>query len=186
MYSPRFMTLSPAPSDRSIVLVGLMGVGKTSIGRRLARRLGLRFVDSDDEIETAAGRKVAEIFEDFGEPGFRDGERRVIQRLIDGPRKVIATGGGAFIDERTRALILATCVAVWIDADIATLAGRVARRDHRPLLKGKDPAVVLRALAEARNPVYAQAHLHIRSEAQPHERTVDRILAALPDWEKPA
>jgi shikimate kinase len=168
----------PRP-DRCIVLVGLMGAGKSTVGRRLAKRLGLPFVDSDDEIEKAAGRTVREIFEAFGEPGFRDGERRVIARLIGGPRKVIATGGGAFVDEDTRRLVLDQCIAVWLDADIETLAARVRRRDNRPLLQGKDPVQVLRALAEVRNPLYAQAHIRIRSEPAPHERTVERILEAL-------
>jgi shikimate kinase len=184
MYSPRFMAFSLVRPDRSIVLVGLMGAGKTSVGRRLARRLGLPFVDSDEEIERAAGRSVAEIFEKFGEPGFRDGERRVIRRLIEGPLKVVATGGGAFMDEQTRALILETCIAIWIDADLETLARRVARRSHRPLLKDKNPIEVLRALSDVRGPVYALAHLHIQSEALPHERTVERIVEALSNRER--
>ena len=168
----------PRP-DRCIVLVGLMGAGKSTVGRRLARRLGFAFVDSDEEIEKAAGRSVAEIFESFGEASFRDGERRVIARLLGGPPKVLATGGGAFVDERTRSLILERCIAIWLDADVKTLAARVARRNHRPLLRGKDPAEVLRGLAQVRNPIYAQAHIHIRSEPAPHELTVERILAAL-------
>jgi len=168
----------PRP-DRCIVLVGLMGAGKSTVGKRLAKRLGLPFLDSDDEIERAADRTISEIFERFGEASFRDGERRVIARLIGGAPKVIATGGGAFMDPRTRALILERCIAIWLDADIATLADRVARRDHRPLLAGKNPVEVLEALAAVRNPVYALAHHHIRSQALPHERTVERILAAL-------
>lgn len=169
--------------DRCIVLVGLMGAGKSTVGRRLARRLGLPFVDSDEEIEKAAGRKIAEIFDRFGEPGFRDGERRVIARLIDGKPKVIATGGGAFVDESTRALILDKCVAVWLDADIGTLAERVSRRDHRPLLQGKDPLPLLEELAEKRNPIYAEAHVHVRSRSVPHERAVGRIIEALAERE---
>jgi len=165
--------------DRPIVLVGLMGAGKSTVGRRLAKRLGLPFTDSDSEIESAAHRTIAEIFDSYGESGFRDGERRVIARLLHGPVKVIATGGGAFLDERTRALILERCTAIWLDAAIDTLAVRVSRRDHRPLLHGKDPAEVLRELAERRNPVYAEAHIHIRSEDMPHERTVERIIEAL-------
>lgn len=168
----------PCP-DRCIVLVGLMGVGKSTIGRRLAKRLGLPFVDSDEEIEKAADHKIEEIFDRFGETGFRDGERRVIARLIDGKPKVVATGGGAFMDERTRALILDRCTAIWLDADVETLAERVSRRDHRPLLKGKDPLPLLRALAARRNPVYAEAHHHIRSQSVPHERAVERIIDAL-------
>jgi shikimate kinase len=168
----------PRP-DRCIVLVGLMGAGKSTVGRRLAKRLGLAFVDSDEEIEKAAGRTIREIFEGFGEPSFRDGERRVIARLVGGEPKVIATGGGAFVDEQTRQLILEQCIAIWLDADVETLAARVRRRDNRPLLHGKDPVQVLRGLAEVRNPLYVRAHIHIRSEPAPHERTVERILDAL-------
>ena len=168
----------PRP-DRCIVLVGLMGAGKSTVGKRLARRLGLPFLDSDEEIERAADRKISEIFDRFGEVSFRDGERRVIARLVGGQPKVIATGGGAFMDPRTRALILERCIAIWLDADIRTLADRVARRDHRPLLVGKDPLEVLEKLAALRNPVYAEAHIHIRSQALPHERTVEQIVAAL-------
>lgn len=170
------------PLDRSIVLVGLMGAGKSTIGRRLARRLQLDFVDSDEEIERAAARSIAEIFESFGEASFRDGERRVIARLIDGTPKVIATGGGAFLDRETRALILERCIAVWLDADLEVLAERVSRRDQRPLLKGKEPLPVLRSLADVRRPLYAEAHLHVRSQPAPHERAVDRIIKALAEW----
>jgi shikimate kinase len=168
----------PRP-DRPIVLVGLMGAGKSTVGRRLAKRLGLPFVDSDAEIELAADRSVSEIFDTFGEPSFRDGERRVIARLISGDPKVIATGGGAFVDPRTRALILERCTAIWLDADLETLAARVQRRDHRPLLRGKEPLPLLRELAERRNPLYAEAHIRIRSEATPHERAIEDILGAL-------
>jgi shikimate kinase len=177
--APAAMSAALPRPDRCIVLVGLMGAGKSTVGRRLAKRLGLAFIDSDEEIEKAAGRSIREIFDGFGEPSFRDGERRVIARLVGGQPKVIATGGGAFVDEQTRSLILEQCVAVWLDADIETLAARVARRDHRPLLYGKDPVQVLRSLAQVRNPIYAQAHIHIRSEPAPHERTVERILEAL-------
>jgi shikimate kinase len=165
--------------ERAIVLVGLMGVGKSTIGRRLAARLGLPFVDADDEIEVAAGMPISEIFERFGEAHFRDGERRVIARLIDGTPKVIATGGGAFVNPETRALILDRATAIWLDADIDTLVERVKRRGHRPLLKDKDPGEVLRALAEVRNPLYAEAHIHIESRPAPHDATVGAILARL-------
>lgn len=167
------------PSERSIVLVGLMGVGKSTVGRRLARRLGLPFVDSDEEIERAADHEIKEIFDRFGEASFRDGERRVIRRLIAGERKVIATGGGAFIDDETRALILDTCVAIWLDAEAETLAKRVSRRNHRPLLAGKDPLPFLRDLAEVRSPVYSQAHVRVSSGPGPHEQIVERIVRAL-------
>jgi shikimate kinase len=165
--------------DRPVVLIGLMGVGKTTVGRRLAVRLGLAFVDADHEIELAAGLKISEIFERFGEDHFRDGERRVIARLIDGTPKVIATGGGAFMNEATRALILERATAVWLDADINTLAARVSRRDDRPLLRGKDARTVLRDLAAVRNPVYALAPVHVQSQAHPHEATVEAIVRKL-------
>lgn len=171
----------PAPYyiERPIVLVGLMGAGKTTIGRRLAQRLALPFVDADEEIEAAAGMTVSEIFERFGEPYFRDGERRVIARLVDGSPKVIATGGGAFMNDLTRALILERATAIWLEADVETLVERVRRRSTRPLLKDRDPREVLRELARLRNPVYALAPIHIRSQPSPHDATVKAILRAL-------
>ncbi len=162
-----------------MVLIGLMGVGKSTVGRRLAARLHLPFVDADREIEAAAGLSIPDIFERFGEDGFRDGERRVIARLIDGSPKVIATGGGAFMNEQTRALILERATAVWLDADIDVLVDRVRRRNDRPLLRDRDPRDVLVALAALRNPVYALAPIHVRSEPTPHDATVDIILKAL-------
>lgn len=168
--------------NRPIALVGLMGAGKSTIGRRLAKRLGLDFIDSDEEIELAAHHKIAEIFERFGEAGFRDGERRVIARLIEGPPKVIATGGGAFMNDETRALILKRCISIWLDADVEILAERVARSDHRPLVKDKDPLPILRELATVRNPVYALADVHIKIKSLPQERTVDHIVRALAEW----
>lgn len=169
----------PPTATRPIVLVGLMGAGKSTVGRRLAQRLRLPFVDADAEIEAAAGMSVAEIFERFGEPYFRDGERRVIARLVDGRPKVIATGGGAFVNADTRALILAQATAVWLDADPRVLAERVKRRDTRPLLRGRDPLAVLTGLAEVRNPFYAMAPIRIPSYAAPHEATVAAIVKAL-------
>jgi shikimate kinase len=165
--------------ERPIVLVGLMGVGKSTVGRRLAHRLDLPFVDADHEIEVAADMSVTEIFERYGEAYFRDGERRVIARLLDGEPKVIATGGGAFIQDSTRAKILQGGVAVWLDADVDVLADRVQRRDTRPLLKGRDPFATLGELAAIRNPLYALAPIHIRSGRGPHEATVDAIIEAL-------
>ncbi len=165
--------------DRPIVLVGMMGVGKTSIGKRLAARLGVEFVDADEEIETAASMTIAEMFDRFGESYFRDGERRVIARLIDGRPKVIATGGGAFINSETRALILEKALSIWLDADIKILAERVARRSHRPLLRDRDPAEVLTELGKVRNPIYAAADIHIRSDASPHAKTVETILKVI-------
>lgn len=193
MYSPAmapraqalpFERAKPLTPQRGIVLVGLMGVGKTTVGRRLAKRLDLPFVDADAEIERAADMTVAEIFERYGEEHFRDGERRVIARLIDGSPKVVATGGGAFMNEGTRTLILRTATAVWLDADIDTLAARVARRGNRPLLKGRDARTVLRELAAARNPVYALAPHHIVSSPLPHGATVEAIIDALAQGER--
>jgi len=169
----------PQSDERSIVLVGLMGAGKSTIGRRLARRLGLPFADADAEIEAAAGLSIAEIFERHGEAQFREGERRVIARLIDGPRQVIASGGGAFMNADTRALILERCIAIWLDAELEILAERVGRRNHRPLLRGKEPLSLLRDLAERRNPIYAQAHVAVRTGSAPPEETVERIVSAL-------
>lgn len=160
-----------------------MGVGKSTVGRRLAARLGLTFVDADEEIEKAAGMTISEMFERYGEGYFRDGERRVIARLLDDEPKVIATGGGAFMQEETRALILDQGTAIWLDADIDTLVDRVSRREGRPLLKGKDPRVVLTELAAVRNPVYALAPIHVKSIAAPHEVAVERILEKLAAWQ---
>ena len=164
---------------RPIALVGLMGAGKTTVGRRLAARLDLPFVDVDAEIEAASGLSVSEIFERFGEAHFRDGERRVIARLIDGAPKVIATGGGAFMQDDTRALLLERAITIWLDADVATLVERVRRRNTRPLLKDKDPGEVLTELAAVRNPVYAQAQIRVPSKSSPHGDTVEAIIAAL-------
>lgn len=169
----------PLPDGRPIVLVGLMGVGKSTVGRRLAQRLRLPFVDADDEIEAAAGMPIAEIFERYGEPYFRDGERRVIARLIDGSAKVIATGGGAFINAETRALILAEATAIWLDASPDVLAERVRRRDIRPLLRNRDAKEVLTELAAKRNAFYALAPIHVASQKSPHEATVAAILKAI-------
>jgi shikimate kinase len=166
-------------AGKPIVLIGLMGAGKTTVGRRLAQRMRLPFVDADHEIEAAAGMTVTDIFERFGEAHFRDGERRVIARLVDGAPKVIATGGGAFMNEATRALILGHAIAVWLDAEPAVLAERVRRRDTRPLLRGKDPRTVLAELARVRNPYYALAPIRVESVAAPHDTTVDAILKAI-------
>lgn len=171
--------IAPLKVDRPIVLIGLMGSGKSSLGRRLAARLALPFFDADHEIEQAAGLTISEIFARFGEAHFRNGERRVIARLVDGQPKVIATGGGAFMNGETRALILERAITIWLDAEVDTLVERVGRRDHRPLLKGRDARQVLEELAAIRNPVYAQAPIHVISKPQPHEASVDAILEAL-------
>lgn len=168
------------PPGRSIVLVGLMGAGKSSIGKRLAQRLGLDFVDADLEIERAAGCTIEEIFARFGEPAFREGERRVICRLLeDRAPIVLATGGGAFMDEETRAHVRARGVSVWLRAELDVLHRRVSRRSNRPLLKQGDPREVLRRLIDVRHPVYAQADLVVDSDDSPPEVTVDRVIEAL-------
>jgi len=165
--------------DRPIVMVGMMGAGKSAIGRRLAQRLGLPFVDADAEIERAAGCTIEEIFEKHGEAVFRDGERRVIARLLDGPVSVLATGGGAFMDPETRARIRGRAIAVWLKADLETLVERVARRGHRPLLKGGDPREILTRLMAARNPIYAEADITVETGNAPTAATVERVIEAL-------
>ena len=167
------------PRARSIVLVGLMGAGKTSVGRRLATALELPFRDSDEEVERAAGRTVSEIFATLGEAEFRDGERRVIARLLSGPPQVLATGGGAFMNPETRALIAQKAVSVWLRADTEVLLRRVGRKTDRPLLREGDPRAVLEALGAQRNPVYAQADIVVDSAETPHAATVQAIIAAL-------
>ncbi len=164
---------------RSVVLVGLMGAGKSSIGRRLAQRLGLPFLDADTEIEKAAGMTIPEIFEKHGEPYFRSGEVRVVARLLDGGPQVLATGGGAYMNEETRARIRAQGVSVWLKADLDVLLKRVRRRADRPLLKADDPAEVLRRLMDQRHPVYAEADLTVVSREASHEDIVDDVIAAI-------
>jgi len=168
--------------DRPIVLVGMMGVGKSTVGRKLAVLLALPFCDADDAIEEAAQMTVSEIFERFGEPYFRDGERRVIARLLAGGPAVIATGGGAFVQEDTRKLILDGGIAVWLDSDVDTLVERVGRRDTRPLLKNGDPREIVARLKQEREPSYAKAPIHIASKSGPHGDTVNRIVQALDRW----
>lgn len=168
------------PLARPVVLVGLMGAGKTSVGTRLAHLLGARFVDSDDEIERAANLSVPEIFERYGEAHFRSGERRVLARLLSGAPAVIATGGGAFMDAETRALVGACAVSVWLRAALDVLLQRTAGRTHRPLLNRGDPRVILGRLIEVRYPVYAEADLAVDSLAdQSHDQMASRILEAL-------
>ena len=168
--------------DRPVVLVGLMGVGKSTIGRRLAAALGTDFVDADEEIERAADRSVSEIFAAHGEAYFRDGERRVIARLMEESHGVIATGGGAFVDDETRTLILEQGLAVWLDCDIDTLVERTSRRNTRPLLKSGDPREILTRLYEDRRGFYSQAPIHVMSDAGPHDATATKILEALEEW----
>jgi shikimate kinase len=171
--------LPPLPVQKTIALVGLMGAGKTSIGRRLAQRLGLSFVDADAEIEAAAGASIEEIFQRHGEAAFRDGERRVMTRLLDNSPHVLATGGGAFMDPATRALLRARAVTVWLRADLELMLARVGRRNNRPLLKSGDPRAVLEQLIAERHPVYAEADLVIDSVDGPPEVTLERVMAAL-------
>jgi shikimate kinase len=165
---------------RTIVLVGLMGAGKTNIGRRLAQRLGVPFVDADDEIEKAAGCSIADIFAVYGEAVFRDGERRVLARLLDAPPHVLATGGGAFMDASVRAKVREKGVSVWLRADLDTLVYRVSRKsEERPLLAGKDAREVLARLMEQRYPVYAEADITIDSGRESPDATVIQVVAAL-------
>ncbi|MBV8593241.1 MAG: shikimate kinase [Caulobacteraceae bacterium] len=164
---------------KTIALVGHMGVGKSSIGRRLATALAMPFRDADAEIEKAAGRSIPEIFSQFGEAAFREGERRVIARLLDEPPHVLATGGGAFDDEGTRALIREKAISVWLKADLELLARRVGRRDTRPLVSGKDPLEVLRQLAVEREPAFAQADIIVETGEAAHQVAVDAVIKAL-------
>jgi shikimate kinase len=164
---------------RTVALVGMMGAGKSSIGRRLATRLGVPFKDADAEIEHAAGRTIAEIFARYGEPAFRDGERKVIARLLTEPVHVMATGGGAFMDATTRQRLKSGATTMWLRAPVDVLLARTARRDNRPLLKEGNPRETLERLLEARGPTYALADHTINSEDEPHSATVDRIVALL-------
>lgn len=165
--------------NRTVALVGMMGAGKSSVGKRLATRLNLPFRDADTEIETAAGCTINEIFERYGEPAFRDGERRVIARLLTEPPQVLATGGGAFIDDATRAEIKKHAVSIWIKAPLEVLLDRVTRRDTRPLLKNGDPREIVTRLLADREPIYAQADLAVDSADGPHAVAVERIVEAL-------
>src|SRR5436305_5312339 len=164
---------------RTIALVGLMGVGKSSVGRRLANALDLPFRDADSEVETAAGRSISDIFAELGEAAFREGERRVIARLLDQPPHVLATGGGAFMNDQTRELITSKAISVWLKADLEVLARRVSRKDTRPLLAGKDPLEVLQAQADARYPVYGLADVIVETGDASHHVTVDQVIRAL-------
>lgn len=164
---------------RSLVLVGLMGAGKTTVGRRLSVRLGLPFVDADAEIEAAAGKSISDIFAEHGEAHFREGERKVICRLLREGPLVLATGGGAFMNDVTRQAIAEAGISIWLKADLDTLMRRVRRRDHRPLLKQPDPEAVMRDLMEKRYPVYANANLTVDTHDAPHQTIVEDIVACL-------
>ena len=165
--------------SKPVVLIGLMGAGKTSVGRYLARKLSLPFNDADFEIEKAAGLSISEIFEKHGEEYFRTGERRVIRRLMGEGAKVLATGGGAFMCERTRLLIQELGLAVWLKADIDVLMRRVSRRDTRPLLRTEDPQAVMQALMDQRYPIYGEADVVVQSRDVPHDVIVDEIIEGI-------
>jgi shikimate kinase len=177
--TPQDAELTAALGRRSIVLVGMMGAGKSTIGRRLASRLRLPFLDADIEIEAAAGMSIPDIFETHGEPHFRDGEARVIARLLENGPAVLATGGGAFMREETRNRIRDKAVSIWLKADADIIMRRVKRRADRPLLQTEDPAATVRRLLEAREPTYQSADLTIWSRDVPHERIVDECIEAL-------
>ncbi|MEE2526059.1 shikimate kinase [Hyphobacterium sp. HN65] len=170
---------SGAADGRPIVLVGLMGAGKTTVGRRLAAALELPFKDADEEIEKAADRPVADIFSDFGEAAFRDGERRVIARLLEEGQAVLALGGGAFVNDETRKLVREKAISIWLKADLDTLMERVSRRDNRPLLRTDNPRAVMAELMAKREAAYAEADIQIEGDQGPHATAVERILEAL-------
>lgn len=165
--------------DRTVVMVGLMGCGKSSVGRRIASRLALPFVDADDEIVKAAGQSIADIFEEHGEEHFREGEKKVIARILSGGPMVLATGGGAFMIPDTRAAIKANGISVWLKADLPLLMRRVSRRDHRPLLKAGNPEEIMRKLINERYPTYANADITVESRDVAHEVIVHDVLKAL-------
>lgn len=177
--SDQHATLATALGRRSIVLIGMMGAGKSSIGKRLAARLDIPFADADAAIEEAAGMSIPDIFEAHGEPSFRSGEARVIARLLESGPQVLATGGGSFVNPETRDRIHERGISVWLKAEVDVLLRRVKRRDNRPLLRNDDPAAVLTALLAAREPFYSQANLTVISRDVPHEVIVEEIVTLL-------
>jgi shikimate kinase len=179
--SDRLAQIRQSLDARSIVLIGLMGAGKTAVGRRLANRLDLPFIDADTEIELAAGQSIKEIFAEHGEAYFREGERKVIARLLDGGPQVLATGGGAYMNAETRKNIKARGISVWLKAELRVLLKRVHRRDHRPLLAAGDPETVMKKLMAERGPIYAQADLIVESRDVPHDVIVGAVIDALAD-----
>ncbi|MGB3625063.1 MAG: shikimate kinase [Henriciella sp.] len=174
--------IEAAVSDRTIALVGLMGAGKSTVGRRLADALNRKFYDSDHEIEKAAGLSIADIFTLHGEAEFRRGERRVLERLLGDEPHVLATGGGAYLDPETRDLLREKAITIWLNADLETLWRRVSRRSHRPLLKAENPKSVLSRLLDERRPIYEQADLIVTSQEGPHKATVESILKSIDVW----
>ena len=179
---PQDAALVRALGNRSLVLVGMMGAGKSYVGRRLALRLGLNFVDADTEIEAAAGMTIPEIFEERGEPEFRAGEARVIARLLENGPQVLATGGGAFMHVETRQLIAEKGISVWLRAELDVLMRRIKRRTDRPLLRTPDPQATLRQLMDQRNPTYALADVTLESRDVTHEVIVDEMIEAIVDY----
>ena len=171
--------IKSALGDKSIVMVGLMGCGKSAVGRRLAARLGLPFVDADEEIEKAAGQSIEDMFAEHGEPYFREGERKVLARLMRSGPQVLATGGGAFMNTETRAAIAERGISVWLKAELPLLVRRVSKRNNRPLLKGSDPKTVMQNLMDVRYPVYAQADITVESRDVPHDVIVAEIIELL-------
>ena len=171
-----------AKIDRPVVLVGMMGVGKSTIGRKLAQALGSGFADADEEIVEAAQMPIADIFDAFGEEYFRDGERRVIARLLENKGCIIATGGGAFAQDETRAMILDKGIAIWLDSDVDTLVERVSRNDKRPLRRGGDTREIVTRMKAARESAYAQAPIHVMTDKGPHAAAVERIMEGLEEW----
>lgn len=180
--SEDFAETKAALGNRAIVLVGLMGAGKSSVGRRLADKLELPFVDADHEIEVAAGKTIPEIFADHGEDYFREGERRVIARLLENGCQVLATGGGAYMNQETRERIHKHAICVWLKADFEILLKRVAKRNDRPLLRHEDPAEVLRRLIDIRYPIYAEADVTVESRDVQHGQMVNEVIRALTTW----
>jgi len=164
---------------KTVALVGLMGVGKTTIGRRLADHFGLPFVDADEEIEKAAGQSIADIFANYGEQGFRDGEQRVISRLLDAPVQILATGGGALTHPLTRERLKTKAITLWLKTDIKVLARRVANRPHRPLLKDRNPLDVLKEHVKTRYPLYEMADITVDTGDQSHIKSLDQVIEAL-------
>ena len=185
-YHNKQIAKSQLQLKRPVVLVGLMGAGKTTVGRRLASQLEVDFIDSDNEIAEAAGCSISDIFDIYGEDVFRDLEKRVMTRLLNKKACIIATGGGAFIQPHIREQILDKATAVWLNATLDVLIERVSRRDTRPLLKTGDKKVIMQRLLEERYPIYQQAHLHIDSNEASHEVVVDAILEGLHQWTTPS
>lgn len=175
----RLAGIREALGPRSIVLIGLMGAGKTAVGRRLANRLELPFIDADTEIEVAAGQSIPEIFAEHGEAYFRQGERKVIARLLEGGPQVLATGGGAYMSADTRANIKAHGISIWLKAELRVLLKRVGRRDNRPLLASGEPEAVMKKLMAERYPIYAEADVTVESRDVPHDVMVTAVIDAL-------